>query len=116
LMLILLHIIATLLLLAAILGSIQVYQIKITTNLVLASLIGLCAIISCIKLATVSLLFYFLYGASTAAFLLVLTMASRTISIGSILSCLLAIFFWPEFICFVIFSVLNAQSFLDKGR
>jgi hypothetical protein len=115
-MLIFLHIIATLFLLAAILGSIQVYQIKITTNLVLSSLIGLCAIISCIKLATVSLLFYFLYGGLTASFMLTLTIASRTISVGAIISCLLAVLFFPQYICFIVFTILNTQSFLDKEK
>jgi hypothetical protein len=115
-MLILLHIIATLLLLFATVGSIQVYKIKITTNLILSSLIGLCAIISCIKLATISLFFYFLYGGLTSAFMLVLTLASKTFSIGAIMSCLLAIIFWPQFICFTIFTILNAKSFLDKEQ
>ena len=115
-MLIFLHIIATLFLLAAILGSIQVYHIKVSTNLILSSLIGLCAIISCVKLATVSLLFYLLYGGLTAAFMLTLTIASRHISIGAIISCLLAIPFFPQFLCFIVFTILNTQSFLDKEK
>src|SRR5277367_4384949 len=107
--LIILQAIATLIMILSMVGVIRAYKIKITLNLILTSLIGLIAIIAAVKLATLSLPHFLIYGGLTAAFMVFLTTVGKAKPVSGMISCLLSFIFWPQFIAYTIFVILNAQ-------
>lgn len=109
-----LYVLATLLLGASIVGVTQAYKIKVDTNFILASLIGLGGIFACSLLALQSIIHYFIYGAIMAAFMVFLTTIGKAKPVQGMVSCILSFFFWPQYIVFTIFTILNIKTYMDK--
>ena len=102
--------IITVLLALSLLGSVLAYHIKAGLNFILLSIIGLFAIILCSILAIHFPFYYCLYGIFMFLFEAYLMFSTKSPFIGSLISCLLGLFFWPQFVCLMIFTALNFQN------
>lgn len=109
-----LYTLATLLLSASIAGTALSYKIPVTMNFILSSLIGLGGIFAGGILAVQSLSHFFIYGALVAFFMVVLTTVGKAKFWNGMISSIMSFFFWPQFICFVIFTVLHVRTYMEK--
>jgi hypothetical protein len=110
------HLLATILLGISIAGTAKAYKIPVNLNFILSSLIGLGGIFACTLLIKYSLLHYFIYGAITAAFMTVLMITGKAKPTSGAISCVLSFFFFPEYICFTLFTILNINADTRKDN